>query len=81
MMLNKKTIVISLFVFLLSGCAKPATNGTPVNKPANGKIRCVDLPKKNWAAFAKRYNGKNYKINSYDIKLEREYKKASGCIE
>lgn len=31
------------------------------------------LKKRKWAEFAKRYNGPNYKINQYDIKLARTY--------
>ena len=30
-----------------------------------------------WAAFARRYNGPNYAINSYDTKLEAAYKRFS----
>jgi hypothetical protein len=33
------------------------------------------LQNKKWATFAKAYNGKNYAINKYDVKLERAYKK------
>lgn len=33
------------------------------------------LQKKKWAAFAKAYNGKNYAINKYDVKLEKAYLK------
>lgn len=33
------------------------------------------LAEKQWADFAERYNGKNYKINQYDIKLEKAYQK------
>jgi N-acetylmuramidase/Putative peptidoglycan binding domain len=31
----------------------------------------------NWAAFARGYNGKNYAINQYDVKLADHYKKLS----
>lgn len=34
------------------------------------------LKNKDWAAFALGYNGKNYKINNYDVKLEEAYKGA-----
>lgn len=33
------------------------------------------LQSKNWAAFAKRYNGPNYRINKYDDKMAAAYKK------
>ncbi|CAG5010065.1 hypothetical protein DYBT9275_04634 [Dyadobacter sp. CECT 9275] len=33
------------------------------------------LKKKQWAEFAKRYNGEGYKENKYDVKLEKAYKK------
>jgi hypothetical protein len=33
------------------------------------------LKDKNWAKFARGYNGKDYKINDYDGKLARAYKK------
>ena len=36
------------------------------------------LKSKNWAAFARGYNGKDYKINKYDQKLAAAYKKHSG---
>lgn len=36
------------------------------------------LRTKNWAAFAKGYNGENYKINKYDTKLAAAYKKYSS---
>jgi peptidoglycan hydrolase-like protein with peptidoglycan-binding domain len=33
----------------------------------------------NWAAFARGYNGPNYAINRYDIKLNAEYQKYSAA--
>ncbi len=36
------------------------------------------LRTKNWAAFARGYNGPDYKINQYDTKLAAGYKKNSG---
>ena len=30
---------------------------------------------KNWAAFARGYNGSEYQKNQYDVKLEKAYKK------
>ena len=36
------------------------------------------LKKKDWAAFAKGYNGSSYKDNNYDTKLEQAYKKLSA---
>lgn len=33
------------------------------------------LERKDWASFAKSYNGPGYKSNSYDVKLENAYKK------
>ncbi|MGX7666357.1 N-acetylmuramidase domain-containing protein [Flavobacterium pedocola] len=35
------------------------------------------LKNKNWAEFALRYNGKGYKANKYDVKLEKAYQKYS----
>ena len=37
------------------------------------------LQKKQWAAFAKRYNGESYKENKYDEKLEKAYKKYNAA--
>ena len=36
------------------------------------------LQRKNWAAFARGYNGENYRINKYDDKLAAAYRKHSG---
>lgn len=36
------------------------------------------LKNKDWTAFAKGYNGKNYKVNNYDVKLGNAYKKFSS---
>ncbi|HAF23464.1 MAG TPA: hypothetical protein DCK93_11245, partial [Blastocatellia bacterium] len=36
------------------------------------------LRTKNWAAFARGYNGPKYKINPYDTKLAAAYKKFGG---
>lgn len=33
---------------------------------------------RNWAAFARKYNGPNYKINQYDVKLQRAFEKHGG---
>ncbi|MEE8298899.1 MAG: N-acetylmuramidase domain-containing protein [Thermodesulfobacteriota bacterium] len=33
------------------------------------------LKKRDWANFARRYNGPGYKKNKYDEKLERAYNK------
>lgn len=35
------------------------------------------IRKKDWAAFARGYNGPDYKINSYDLKMAAAYKKFS----
>lgn len=35
------------------------------------------LASKQWAKFAERYNGSGYKVNQYDIKLEKAYQKYS----
>ena len=35
------------------------------------------LAKKDWAGFALRYNGRNFKENQYDTKLEKAYKNGS----
>lgn len=40
----------------------------------NGKMHCA-LQSKDWAAFAKCYNGPGYAQNKYDVKLEAEYLK------
>lgn len=40
---------------------------------------CINaLRKKNWAAFARAYNGPGYKQNNYDTKLATAYKKYSA---
>lgn len=36
-----------------------------------------ELKEKDWAGFAFQYNGKSYKINQYDTKLEKAYLKHS----
>lgn len=36
-----------------------------------------ELQRHDWAGFAKRYNGKNYAINKYDVKLKQAYEKFS----
>lgn len=38
-----------------------------------------ELQSKNWAAFAKRYNGPSYKTNKYDVQLAAAYKKFAGA--
>jgi hypothetical protein len=46
---------------------------------ANGLVNM--LLKKDWVGFAKRYNGKNYWQNKYDIKLAEQYQRfASGSL-
>lgn len=37
-----------------------------------------ELRRHDWASFARQYNGENYKINRYDVKLAAAYKKYSG---
>lgn len=37
-----------------------------------------ELQRKDWAAFAYRYNGKNYAINKYDKKMAAAYKRIKG---
>lgn len=37
----------------------------------------IHLKNKNWAKFARGYNGPGYKLNKYDIKLAKAYKKYS----
>ncbi len=44
---------------------------------ANNLLR--HLQSKNWAAFAKGYNGPGYAQNKYDIKLEKAYQKYSNA--
>ena len=36
------------------------------------------LKRNDWATFARRYNGPNYKKNDYDTKLEKAFTKAGG---
>ena len=43
----------------------------------NGLLR--HIKSKNWTAFARAYNGPDYKSNSYDTKLAAAYKKYSGA--
>lgn len=38
------------------------------------------LQRKNWASFARGYNGKNYKINEYDTRLSAAYAKFKGIL-
>lgn len=33
----------------------------------------VELKGKDWAGFARKYNGKNYKVNKYDVKMANAY--------
>jgi hypothetical protein len=37
-----------------------------------------ELQKKNWAGFARGYNGPSYSKNAYDVKLAQAYSKLSG---
>lgn len=37
------------------------------------------LKARDWATFAKGYNGKNYAANQYDVKLERAYDRYAGA--
>jgi hypothetical protein len=41
-----------------------------INSRLNDELQRLD-----WAGFAKGYNGKNYSINKYDVKLATAYKK------
>lgn len=41
----------------------------------------VDVRAKNWAGFAKKYNGPGYKSNAYDVKLKQAYDAYSGAIK
>ena len=43
------------------------------NFVGNDKAMLKALQDKDWAAFAERYNGKNYKNNDYDTKLKTAY--------
>lgn len=43
------------------------------------KIMREALKKKDWATFAKGYNGSSYKENKYDTKLEQAYKRLSAA--
>jgi hypothetical protein len=36
------------------------------------------MQSRNWAAFARKYNGPNYAINKYDVRLAEHYKKLSA---
>ena len=42
------------------------------------KVMLDALQKKNWAAFAKAYNGPAYAQNQYDVKMANAYKKCKG---
>lgn len=42
------------------------------------KVMLDALQRKNWAAFAKAYNGPAYAQNQYDVKLANAYKKCKG---
>jgi hypothetical protein len=35
------------------------------------------LQEKDWVAFAKGYNGRNYAKNNYDVKIQKAYEKHS----
>lgn len=41
------------------------------------KILVSSLQSHNWATFARHYNGKNYAINKYDVRLAKHYKNFS----
>ena len=49
-----------------------------VNFVRSDKKRLKALQEKNWASFAKYYNGKNFKVNKYDEKLKAEYEKLAS---
>ena len=46
------------------------------NFVGHNKKMTKDLKNKNWAGFARRYNGAKYKKNKYDTKLKDAYNKA-----
>lgn len=46
-----------------------------VNFIKNDRRMLAALKAKDWASFAKYYNGPNYAINKYDVKLANAYKK------
>ena len=44
----------------------------------DGKTLVQYLREKNWAGFARGYNGPGYKVNGYDVKLAAAYKRYSS---
>lgn len=44
-----------------------------VNHVSHTPVLLNAIRTKNWASFARHYNGKNYKQNDYDVKLSRNY--------
>lgn len=45
----------------------------------DGKPLVQYLREKNWAGFARGYNGPGYKVNGYDVKLASAYKRCSAA--
>lgn len=48
---------------------------------ANSKIMLAALKDKKWATFARNYNGKKYKTNNYDTKMEEAYGKFKASLQ
>jgi hypothetical protein len=75
--------------YKLAGCASVREMVSEACASEAGQVRQMasfiknaglqdELQKKNWAAFARGYNGPGYAKNAYDVKLAQAYNKLSG---
>jgi len=75
--------------YKLAGCASVRGMVSEASESEAGQVRQMasfiknaglqdELQKKNWAAFARGYNGPGYAKNAYDVKLAQAYNKLSG---
>lgn len=75
--------------YKLAGCASVREMVSEASESEAGQVRQMasfiknaglqdELQKKNWAAFARGYNGPGYAKNAYDVKLAQAYSKLSG---
>jgi hypothetical protein len=75
--------------YKLAGCASVREMLSEACESEAGQVRQMasfiknaglqdELQKKNWAAFARGYNGPGYAKNAYDVKLAQAYNKLSG---
>ena len=75
--------------YKLAGCASVREMVSEASESEAGQVRQMasfiknaglqdELQKKNWAAFARGYNGPGYAKNAYDVKLAQAYNKLSG---